>query len=103
MKFKEEYNTERKIADELKLPDSAAPSELKKVEFLKQRLFMLMNNVLLLVDEEVPTEFHPRIGFHNQSTYKELSDEWRRQFNELHDEYFYHRQVGTLGKIATPM
>ncbi|KAJ8905950.1 hypothetical protein NDN08_002451 [Rhodosorus marinus] len=92
LKFKEEYNTERKIADELKLPDSAAASEKKKVEFLKQRLFLLMNNVLLLVDEEVPTEFHPRIAFHNQSTYKELSDEWKRQFNELHEEYFYHRQ-----------
>eukprot|EP00188_Purpureofilum_apyrenoidigerum_P001435 Plantae.Rhodophyta-Purpureofilum_apyrenoidigerum.ctg17863.p1 GENE.Plantae.Rhodophyta-Purpureofilum_apyrenoidigerum.ctg17863~~Plantae.Rhodophyta-Purpureofilum_apyrenoidigerum.ctg17863.p1 ORF type:complete len:411 (+),score=74.75 Plantae.Rhodophyta-Purpureofilum_apyrenoidigerum.ctg17863:2-1234(+) len=92
LKFKEEYNTEKKIAEALKLPESAAASEKKFLDFLKNKLLMLMNNVILLTDLEDPDTYHPRFGFFKTSSFLELPDDWKRHFNELHDEFFSKRQ-----------
>lgn len=92
LKFKEEYNTEKKIVEALRLPESASEAEKKFLDFLKQRLFLLINNVLLLLDVEDSNVFHPRYSFHRSSTFQELPEDWKRHFNDIHDDYFFHRQ-----------
>ncbi len=85
--FKENYNTQRKIAAFLSHPEQAG-----KVH-LKDSLFKLITNVLFF---EVPGSdgqaFHPRIDFFNTYSYKQLGEGTRRKLEELYNHYFYQKQ-----------
>lgn len=93
LKFKEEFNTERKCAAALELPADATEEEIKKNEKVKQALFTLHNNVCLLEDEAEPGTFHPRFMMHETASYHELpSAEWKTSLYDLYEDYFFHRQ-----------
>lgn len=93
LKFKEEYNTEKKIEKALTLPKDATPAEQKYNDSVMSHMIMLLNNVCLLRDTEDEDLFHPRILLHETSSYAELpSDDWRRAFYKLHEDYMHHRQ-----------
>lgn len=93
LRFKEAYNTERKVEKALKLPDSAPDVEKKFNERVKRHLFTLFNNVCLLRDVEDPDMFHPRFMLQNTSSYAQLqSDEWKGRLYNLHEDYMHRRQ-----------
>ncbi|KAA8497781.1 4-alpha-glucanotransferase DPE2 [Porphyridium purpureum] len=107
LKFKDEYKTERQTVDALTPATGSAAagavgsaisglnldSEDKQfLESLKESLLKLHSNVLLLQDVEDPDVYHPRYMMQKTSSFQELSDEWKRAFMELYDDYFFHRQ-----------
>eukprot|EP00173_Palmaria_palmata_P004138 Plantae.Rhodophyta-Palmaria_palmata.ctg50.p1 GENE.Plantae.Rhodophyta-Palmaria_palmata.ctg50~~Plantae.Rhodophyta-Palmaria_palmata.ctg50.p1 ORF type:complete len:549 (-),score=127.63 Plantae.Rhodophyta-Palmaria_palmata.ctg50:492-2138(-) len=93
LKFKDEYDTERKIDAALKLPADASNVQIAKNDKLKQGLYNLHNNVCLLVDEAESDSFHPRFMMHDTSSYHELSSgEWKAALYDLYQSYFFHRQ-----------
>lgn len=93
LKFKDEYDTERKIDAALKLPADASDAQIAENDKLKQGLYTLHNNVCLLVDEAELDSFHPRFMMHDTSSYHELSSgEWKAALYDLYESYFFHRQ-----------
>ena len=92
LKFKQEYDTERKIDKILTLPKDAAPSERRYNEDVAKKLFTLLNNVCLLQDVEAENMFHPRFMMQQTSSYAELPNDWKTHLHTLHEDYFHRRQ-----------
>lgn len=85
--FKEEYDTQRKLADYFKIyPQGGA----------EEKLISLAANVLFL-KEELPrgeTVYHPRFNIEKTDSYKYLNDEEKAKLSALYVDYFFHRQDG---------
>jgi 4-alpha-glucanotransferase len=93
LKFKDEYDSERKCERALKPAAGASPAQVAQNEALLQGLFALHNNVCLLPDEAHPDAFHPRFMMHDTSSYRELgSGQWKTALHDLYEDYFFHRQ-----------
>lgn len=93
LKFKEEYSTEKKIAEALELPNDASDAAKAENERLKNGLFHLQNNVCFFRDLEDPNLFHPRFRLQSTSSYQELgSAEWKYIIEQLYQDYFFKRQ-----------
>lgn len=83
-RFREEFNTQRKIAAWLKTNPEHA--------YLQQGLFDLLANVIAFKDEEMASHYHLRISMHDTSSYKALPDFEKQVLNRLFDDYFFHKQ-----------
>jgi 4-alpha-glucanotransferase len=93
LKFKADFNTERKIEAALALPEGSPEGEIKKNEVMKSNMFTLMNNVCLLEDASQPDMFHPRYMMHDTASYQELpSNEWKAALYDIYQDYFFRRQ-----------
>mmetsp|Transcript_22400 Transcript_22400/g.38672 ORF Transcript_22400/g.38672 Transcript_22400/m.38672 type:complete len:993 (+) Transcript_22400:178-3156(+) len=92
LKFKAEYNTEKKIEAALTPDANASKEESENLKTLRNELFKISSNVLLLQDEENPEHFHPRFMLQESSSYQELSREWKAAFDALYQDYFFVRQ-----------
>ncbi len=93
LKFKDEYNTERKVDKALELADDAPEYEKEFNEKVRAVLTKLQNNVCLLRDVDDEDIFHPRYMVTTTSSFQELaSDDWKRILSELHEDYFFRRQ-----------
>mmetsp|Transcript_26530 Transcript_26530/g.66501 ORF Transcript_26530/g.66501 Transcript_26530/m.66501 type:complete len:362 (+) Transcript_26530:146-1231(+) len=92
LKFKpEQFSSEKKIAAFLEKKSKENPASEADNEFVKSQLFLLFNNVILLKDEETPDLYHPRFNCEKTTSFQELSDDWKRIFRELHNDYFFVR------------
>lgn len=101
LKFKKDFDTERKVEAVLDLPEDAPEGERKYNEFVKNMLFQLFNNVCLLRDRVDPDLFHPRYELYKTRSYNDLrSEEWKSVLHELHDDYFFKRQDELWRKSA---
>ncbi|MDE7389277.1 MAG: 4-alpha-glucanotransferase, partial [Muribaculaceae bacterium] len=49
------------------------------------------DDVLFVADSEQPLRYHPRIAAQKTSHYRSLSDDQRRAFDRLYEEFYYHR------------
>lgn len=49
------------------------------------------DNVLFVEDQQQAEYYHPRITAHNTPLYKSLSDNQKRAYNALYDDFFYRR------------
>ncbi len=78
-KFKEEYDTQRKVFDRVDDVD------------LRDKLMMFHNEVLFVEDNKREGYYHPRIMGAWSTAYGNLSDEDRKAFDTLHDEFYYRR------------
>ena len=79
--FKEAYDTQLKIHQ-----DSEIPS------YLKDKLMGLVSEVLLIEEPNSHgTAFNPRITLHKTQSFQELSNDEKRVFEALYQDYFYHR------------
>lgn len=58
---------------------------------LRDGLYALISDVLFVRDRQNPELYHPRISAQRDYAYKSLSEDQRRAFNSLYNEYFYHR------------
>lgn len=79
-RFRPEYDTQRKI--------KAAFSDCPE---LRDKLYLLHSEVLLLEDLRIPKLYHPRIALQKSLRFRYLSAEQQRIFSQLHDDFYYHR------------
>jgi len=100
--FKPEYDTEKKIAAALPVKPSSKLSEDQalKNSFLKDCLFYLLQNVILLQDTEDRNKFYPRIDLMKTISYFELPDWEKEKLKALYIDFYYHRQEGLWSSIA---
>jgi 4-alpha-glucanotransferase len=82
--FKEEFDTQRKLADYFK----KNPGDL-----IEEKLISLCANVLFLTEEKnSETVYHPRFNVYNTDSYKYLSDWEKKAIYDLYHDYFFRRQ-----------
>ena len=84
--LKEEYNTQRKIADYF----AALPKDEKNSR-LCDGLIGLIDNVLFIEDPAEKGKYHPRIAAQFTFVYRSLNDYERWCFDRLYNDFFYHR------------
>ncbi|KAL2630387.1 hypothetical protein R1flu_015073 [Riccia fluitans] len=90
--FKEEYNTEKKIAAALKLREGSPQWLMNEAEETQKRLFQFLREVVLLRDTENPRMFYPRFGMDETASFRELDDRSKDVLRNKYEDYFYHRQ-----------
>ncbi|XP_019458258.1 PREDICTED: 4-alpha-glucanotransferase DPE2 [Lupinus angustifolius] len=89
--FKEDSNTEKKIASKLKT--SAESSLLLESEDeLRRNLFHLSQNVVLIRDPEDPRKFYPRFNLEDTTSFQDLDDHSKNVLKRLYYDYYFHRQ-----------
>lgn len=82
--LKKDFNTQRKVEEKL---------SSKENDDLKQGLFDLIANVILLEDKEEPGgKFHFRIAMGQTFSFSKLDEHVQNQLKALYDNYFYYRQ-----------
>jgi 4-alpha-glucanotransferase len=82
--FKEEFDTQRKLADFFK-KKSYGP--------LEEQLIALCANVLFLPEERNgKTVYHPRFNVYNTESYKHLPELEQKNIYDLYHDYFFRRQ-----------
>ena len=78
------YNTQRKVEEEFNLKEDSA---------IKQGLFDLIANVILIEDADAPgQQFHFRIAMENTYSFSKLDVNTQNYLKNLYNNYFYHRQ-----------
>lgn len=86
-KLKEEYNTQKKVSDYFQT------QRTEDDDLLRQGLFDLINNVILIEQEgSQGKQFHFRISMEQTSSYQHLENHTRYQLKELYINYFFRRQ-----------
>jgi len=82
--FKEEFNTQRKLADHFKKKPSGD---------IERNLISLCANVLFLPEKRHgETVYHPRFNVFQTDSYRYLSDWEKKAIYELYHDYFFKRQ-----------
>lgn len=85
--LKEEFNTQRKV--EKYFGDSPSGDD----QNIKQSLFDLLTNVILIEEEGSQMQrFHFRISIHQTPSFDQLDQNTQRQLSELYIDYFFRRQ-----------
>ncbi|KAJ8770417.1 hypothetical protein K2173_015031 [Erythroxylum novogranatense] len=89
--FKEDCNTEKKIAS--KLESLAEKSMLLGGEDqIRQGLFDLLKNIVLIRDREDASKFYPRFNLEDTSSFYDLDDHSKNVLKRLYYDYYFHRQ-----------
>ena len=88
--LKPEYRTQRQILEALG----------GKNEKAKSALYGLTGEVLFIEDPRKPGHFHPRISAQHTKSYQWLSQWEKERFNELYNDFFYHRHNDFWGALA---
>lgn len=84
-RLKPEFATQHQVARVLCGPDPATAQ-------LRDGLFELIANVILLDFDDTGDEFHFRFGMEETSSFRALPPEVQRPLMELYVDYFYRRQ-----------
>ncbi|KAG5395612.1 hypothetical protein IGI04_017426 [Brassica rapa subsp. trilocularis] len=97
--FKEDCNTEKKIAAKLK--SLAAKSLLLENEDKVRRdVFDILRNVVLIKDPEDARKFYPRFNIEDTSSFQDLDDHSKNVLKRLYYDYYFHRQEDLWRKNA---
>lgn len=81
----DEFNTQLKIKEHFEGKNDGIS------EYIMNGLYLLCANVLFVKDKYNPHLLHPRIAVQNCYTYKHLDDKNRNIFDNLYNDFFYHR------------
>ncbi|XP_038697442.1 4-alpha-glucanotransferase DPE2 [Tripterygium wilfordii] len=97
--FKEDCNTERKIASKL---NSFAERSLlfEKEEKIRSDLFDLLKNIVLIRNSEDARKFYPRFNLEDTSSFKDLDDHSKNVLKRLYYDYYFQRQEDLWRKNA---
>lgn len=79
-------DTQRKV----ELYFSGKP-ENDKNNKLRDALYLLLDDVLFIEDDEQKGYYHPRISAQSTHIYRSLSEDERKNFDKLYYDFFYHR------------
>lgn len=84
-RMRAEFDTQRKV--------EAAFAGIDDINELNLRdgLYSLISNVLFVRDHKNPGLYHPRITVQYDFIYEALYDNDKQAFNNLYNDYFYHR------------
>ena len=86
--LEEAFNTQRKVEDYFALQEESEANQT-----LRQGLFDLITNVLLLEEPESNQQnFHFRFSIESTSSFQHLEEATKQKLRELYLDYFYHRQ-----------
>ncbi|KAK4784300.1 hypothetical protein SAY86_018668 [Trapa natans] len=88
--FKEDCNTEKKIAAKLKT--LTEKSLLGTNDNIQRDLFDLIKNIVLIKDPEDATKFYPRFNLEDTSSFRDLDDHSKSILKRLYYDYYFHRQ-----------
>ncbi|KAL6225879.1 hypothetical protein ACLB2K_004728 [Fragaria x ananassa] len=88
--FKEDCNTEKKIASKLK--SFSGRSLLQNEDHIRQELFDILQNIVLIRDPENLRNFYPRFNLEETSSFKDLDDHCKNVLKWLYYDYYFHRQ-----------
>ncbi|XP_031103211.1 4-alpha-glucanotransferase DPE2-like [Ipomoea triloba] len=89
--FKEDCNTEKKVASKLKLfLEKSVFGESE--EKLRRKLFDLLQDVVLIRDPEDRRKFYPRFNLEDTSSFKDLDEHSKNVLKRLYYDYYFHRQ-----------
>lgn len=92
-KLRDAVATQRQIADRLAPETATDAPDRERAQALRQALFDCASEVLF---HEVPgsgeTLFHPRCLLRETRSFRDLDPDTRWRMEELHNDYFYHRQ-----------
>ncbi|KAK3010333.1 hypothetical protein RJ639_013026 [Escallonia herrerae] len=89
--FREDCNTEKKIASKLKsCMEKSLFSESE--DELRRILFDLLQNIVLIRDPEDPTKFYPRFNIEDTLSFKHLDEHSKNVLKRLYYDYYFHRQ-----------
>lgn len=89
--FKEDCNTEKKIASKLKT-FSEKSMLLESEDKIRHDLFDLSKNVVLIRDPEDARKFYPRFNLEDTSSFQDLDDHSKNVLKKLYYDYYFHRQ-----------
>ncbi|KAK4272410.1 hypothetical protein QN277_020974 [Acacia crassicarpa] len=89
-KFKEDCNTEKKIAAKLK--SFADGSLFESEDKIRRNLFDLIQNIVLIRDPEDAKKFYPRFNLEDTSSFNDLDDHSKNVLRRLYYDYYFHRQ-----------
>ncbi|XP_010251909.1 PREDICTED: 4-alpha-glucanotransferase DPE2 isoform X2 [Nelumbo nucifera] len=89
--FKEDCNTEKKIASKLKSCAERA-IWLENEDKIQRGLFDLLQNIVLIRDPEDARKFYPRFNLEDTSSFKNLDDHSKNVLKRLYHDYYFHRQ-----------
>jgi len=83
-KFKPEVDTQQKLAAFFKKDATKA--------FLKQPLFDLITDVVLVKDNKKPAHYHFRINMQHTDSFRQLDHGMQQKLNGLYQQYFFEMQ-----------
>ncbi|XP_051149443.1 4-alpha-glucanotransferase DPE2 isoform X2 [Andrographis paniculata] len=89
--FKEDCNTEKKIASKLKAFLETSLFQ-ESEEQLRRKLFDILQNVALLRDPEDPKKFYPRFNIEDTSSFNDLDEHSKNVLKRLYYDYYFQRQ-----------
>lgn len=97
--FKEDCNTEKKIASKLK---SCVERSLflESEEKLRRDLFDLLQNIVLIRDPEDQRKFYPRFNLEDTSSFTDLDDHSKNVLKRLYYDYYFYRQESLWSQNA---
>lgn len=97
-KFKDDCNTEKKIASKLK--SIAEKSLLDTEDNIRRSLFDLIQNIILIRDPEDARKFFPRFNLEDTSSFQDLDDHSKNVMKRLYYDYYFHRQESLWSQNA---
>ena len=83
--LRDEFNTQRKVQAWFK--DKNTEEDIA----IREGLYTLISNVLFVVDQKIPSMYHPRICVQNDFIFERLNDKEKEAFNRLYNHYYYER------------
>ncbi|KAJ6921479.1 hypothetical protein NC652_015401 [Populus alba x Populus x berolinensis] len=89
--FKEDSNTEKKIASKLKMLAEKSML-LESEDKIRRDLFDLLKNIVLIRDPEDASKFYPRFNLEDTSSFQDLDDHSKNVLRRLYYDYYFHRQ-----------
>uniref|UniRef100_A0A1J3EMA5 4-alpha-glucanotransferase n=1 Tax=Noccaea caerulescens TaxID=107243 RepID=A0A1J3EMA5_NOCCA len=97
--FKEDCNTEKKIAAKLK---SLAEKSLllENEDKVRRDVFDILRNVVLIKDPEEARKFYPRFNLEDTSSFQDLDDHSKNVLKRLYYDYYFQRQEDLWRKNA---
>jgi len=84
--LRHEFSTQKKVARHFE------QTNFEEGDKIKQCLFDLISNVILIEEETGGHKFHFRIDMKNTSSFQQLDAATKDRLQELYINYFYHRQ-----------
>ena len=58
---------------------------------MREGLYKLHENIILLKDDENPEKYHPRISLMQTISFREFGDDYKGRLEKLYNDYFYGR------------
>ncbi|KAJ6332227.1 hypothetical protein OIU76_010588 [Salix suchowensis] len=89
--FKEDCNTEKKIASKLKMLAEKSML-LESEDKIRRDLFDLLKNIVLIRDPEDASKFYPRFNLEDTSSFQDLDDHSKNVLRRLYYDYYFYRQ-----------